>query len=180
MMCIEYIQGYIWETAVQPHLGCCYVWLRNYYSGPVQRTELSFFFLEENISKYRKIKQWSSAAKGISAQWVMGADQEVPPMEELRAWSSQKRASQKCKIPTQRSFGKSMTQNFCPPAANPVFSRFSSKPWSTPHQLAQPFPLVKTSRTWLIMDENPQGLHSAFPTRVSRMPQWSVSHLSSA
>lgn len=56
---------------------------------------------------------------------------------------------------------------FCPPAANPLFSCFFSKPWSTPYQLAQPFPLVKTGRTGLIMDENPQGLHRAFPTGIS-------------
>lgn len=105
-----------------------------------------FFFLEENISKCRKIKQWSSEAKGISAQWVMGVEREVPPMEEHRTWSSQKRATQKCKIPTQRSFGKSMTQQ---PGRTSVlllqilFSAAAFPSTNPHHKLAQPFPLVK-------------------------------------
>lgn len=54
----------------------------------------------------REIKQRSVELEGISVHRVMGAYGEVPPMEELGAWSSQKRTSCKCKIQTQSSFEK--------------------------------------------------------------------------
>lgn len=65
-----------------------------------------FFSWKRTFRNMREIKLRSIEPEGISAHQVTGTYWEVPPMEELSAWSSQKRASCKCKIQTQSSFEK--------------------------------------------------------------------------